>query len=260
MESLPLPRRTPFWRAHVQKLVALLIWALVLGGYGLYAWANGLTLERSLQAGLALLATPYGPLLYLLTFLIRPLIFFSVGILCIMGGVIFGVGSTMNLLIALVYTVVGVICSSLISFGIGRFLGEGVIGGGEPKSNQLLQRYAQRLRANGFLTVLTMRLVLLPFDVVNYTAAFMAVDWKAFLLATAIGVLPSTFAFVSFGAAIDMRQLAAGQSPQIDPKMIILAILLFALSFLISQWYKAYSKNKVSRNVVINCSQKRREQ
>ena len=238
MESLPLRRRTAFWRTHAQKLIALLIWALLLGGFGLYSWVNGLTLERSLQAVLALLATPYGPLLYLFTFLVRPLIFFSVGILCIMGGIIFGVGSTMNLLIALAYTVVGVICSSLISFGIGRFLGEGVIVGGEPKANHLLQRYAQRLRANGFLTVLTMRLVLLPFDMVNYAAALMAVEWKAFLLGTAIGILPSTLAFVSFGAAIDMRQLAAGQSPQIDLRMITLAILLFALSFLISQWYK----------------------
>jgi len=238
MESLPLPRRTPFWRTHGQKLIALLIWALLLGGYGLYSWANGLTLERSLQEVLALLATPYGPLLYLLTFLIRPLIFFSVGIMCIMGGVIFGAGSSTNLLIALAYTVVGVICSSTISFAIGRFLGNGVMVGGKQKANHLLQRYAQRLRANGFLTVLSMRLLLLPFDLVNYAAALMAVDWKAFLLATAVGVLPSTFAFVSFGAAIDMRQLAAGQSPQIDPKMILFAVCLFALSLLISHWYK----------------------
>lgn len=238
MDSLPVARRTPFWRTHGQKLIALSLWAFLLGGYGLYAWANGLTLERSLEAVLALLATPYGPLLYLLTFLIRPLIFFSVGILSIMGGMIFGVGSTANLLIALAYTLVGVICSSMFSFAIGRFLGEGVINNGKQEANHLLQRYAQRLRVNGFLTVLTMRLFLLPFDLINYTAALMAVDWKAFLLATAIGVLPSTFAFVSFGAAIDVSQLAAGQSPQIDPKLSLLAIGLFALSFLISQWYK----------------------
>lgn len=231
-------RRADWWRAHRQKAIALLIWVLLLGGYAYYYWHNGLRVESSLQELLALFATPYGPLLYLLSFLLRPLIFFSVGILCIMGGVIFGAGSTTNFLIALGYTLVGVICSAVISFGIGRFFGQGVLTGGDEETKYLVQRYANRLRRNGFLTVLSMRLLLLPFDVVNYLAALMAVEWKAFTLATAIGALPSTFAFVSFGAAIDMRQLAAGQKPSIDWKMIVLGVLLFALSLFISRWYK----------------------
>lgn len=237
-EYMRLPRRHALWRAHGQKLLAVMVWGLLLGGYGLYIWINGLTAERALQQVLALLATPYGPLLYLLSFLIRPLLFFSAGILCIMGGVIFGAGSTVNLLIALGYATLGVIASAIISFGIGRFLGQGIIASSNEKSNHFVQRYAERLRRNGFLTVLSMRLLLLPFDVVNYLAGLVAVDWKAFTLATAIGVLPSTFAFVSFGAALDVSQLAAGQKPQIDIKMIALAIALFVLSLFISRWYK----------------------
>lgn len=238
MESLPLPRRNELWRTHGQKLLAVVVWGLLLGSYALYAWRNGLTVERTLQQLLVWLDTPYGPFLYLLSFLIRPLLFFSAGILCIMGGVIFGAGSMVNLLIALGYATVGVIASALISFGIGRFLSQGVIGDGNQRSNPLVQRYAERLRCNGFLTVLSLRLLLLPFDVVNYLAGLVAVDWKAFTVATAIGVLPSTLAFVSFGAALDVSQLAAGQTPQLDGKMIGLALALFALSLLISRWYK----------------------
>lgn len=230
--------QTGWWRSHRQKAIALLLWVLLLGGYAIYYRRHGLTLASSLQALLTLFATPYGPLLYLLSFLLRPLIFFSVGILCIMGGVIFGVGSTTNLLIALGYTIVGVICSAVISFGIGRFFGQGVLTGADEETTHLVQRYASRLRHNGFLTVLSMRLLLLPFDVVNYLAALMAVEWKAFTLATAIGALPSTFAFVSFGAAIDMRQLVAGQMPSIDWRMIGLGVALFGLSLFISRWYK----------------------
>ena len=235
----PSPR-ADWWRTHRQKAIALLLWACLLGGYAIYYRRQGLTLESSLQELLTLFATPYGPLLYLLSFLLRPLIFFSVGILCIMGGVIFGAGSTTNLLIALGYTIVGVICSAVISFGIGRFLGQGLLTGTDAETAHLVQRYANRLRHNGFLTVLSMRLLLLPFDVVNYLAALMAVEWKAFTLATAIGALPSTLAFVSFGAAIDMRQLAAGQMPSIDWRMIVLGIALFGLSLFISRWYKRH--------------------
>ncbi len=235
-------RHGQFWRDHNQKIVAVLIWLLLLGSYAIYYQRNGLTVETSLRQLLALFDTPYGPLLYLLSFLIRPLLFFSVGILCIMGGIIFGVGSVTHFLLALAYAVVGVICSALISFGIGRFLGHGIVPQVDGTRAELVQRYADQLRRNGFLTVLTMRLILLPFDVVNYLAALMAVEWKAFLLATAIGILPSTFAFVSFGAAIDMSQMTTGQMPQIDAKMILLGIILFALSLLISRWYKQHTK------------------
>lgn len=232
------PRRLPWWQAHGQKVGALLIWSVLVGGYAFYYWYNGLTVERSLQEMLALFATPYGPLLYLLSFLLRPLFFFSVGVLCIMGGLIFGVGSPVNLLIALGYTMIGVICSAAISFGIGRFFGQGLLPTKVAANEHLVHRYANRLRRNGFLTVLSMRLLLLPFDMINYLAALMAVEWKAFILATAIGALPSTFAFVSFGAAIDARQLAAGLRPTIDWKMLALAFLVFIVSFLIARWYK----------------------
>ncbi|MCE7986624.1 MAG: TVP38/TMEM64 family protein [Caldilinea sp. CFX5] len=232
------PTRKDWWRLHGQKVVALFIWALLLGGYSFYYQRQGLTLESSLQQLLALFATPYGPLLYLASFLLRPLIFFSVGILCIMGGIIFGVGGAGHLLLALGYTVIGVMASALISFGIGRFFGHGLIGQADAETDHLVQRYANRLRRNGFLTVLTMRLILLPFDIVNYLAALVAVDWKAFTLGTAIGALPSTIAFVTFGAAIDLSQVAAGKMPTLNGKLIILAVALFGVSVLISRWYK----------------------
>lgn len=237
VEETPMPRAV-WWRSYGQKVIALLIWALLLGSYSLYYQRQGLTLESSLQQLLALFATPYGPLLYLASFLIRPLLFFSVGILCIMGGIIFGGGGAGHLFLALGYTVIGVMASALISFGIGRFFGNGLIGQRDTAREHLVQRYANRLRRNGFLTVLTMRLILLPFDVVNYLAALVAVDWKAFTLATAIGALPSTIAFVTFGAAIDLSQVAAGKMPTLDGKLIVLAIALFGVSVLLSRWYK----------------------
>lgn len=237
MEETPTAR-SAWWRSHGQKLVALLLWALLLGGYTLYYQRQGLTVESSLQQLMALFATSYGPLLYLVSFLIRPLIFFSVGILCIMGGMIFGAGATSNLLLALSYTVIGVMASALISFAIGRFFGNGLLGQADAETAHLVQRYANRLRRNGFLTVLTMRLILLPFDVVNYLAALVAVDWKAFTLGTAIGALPSTIAFVTFGAAIDLSQITAGKMPTFDGKLILLAVGLFGLSVLLSRRYK----------------------
>lgn len=241
LDSLRWTRRTELWRAHAQKVIAIGVWLLLLGGYALYYRIQGLTLAQSLQQLLALFATPYGPLLYLLSFLVRPLLFFSAGLLCILGGAIFGAGSTANFLFALGCAMVGVVASAIISFAIGRFLGQGIFVRSHNAPSDLVSRYTERLRQNGFLTVLTMRLLLLPFDLVNYLAGFVAVDWKAFTLATAIGLLPSTLAFVSFGAALDVSQLTTGKLPLLDYKLIALAVVLFALSLLSSRWYKRHT-------------------
>ncbi|MBX3011504.1 MAG: TVP38/TMEM64 family protein [Caldilineaceae bacterium] len=229
------PRRIGF---ASPKLIAVGIWVLLVGSYAIYYRTHGLTLDRSLQQILALFDTPYGPLLYLLSFFVRPFLFFSVGVLCIMGGAIFGAGSPSHLFLALGYTVIGVICSASISFGIGRFFGYGLIVDNPRVTAPRIHHYVKQVRQNGFLAVLSMRLLLLPFDFVNYVAGLTAVDWRAFLFGTAIGSLPSTLAFVSFGAALDISQLANGQPLLLDRNMVILALCLFVLSFLISRWYK----------------------
>ena len=44
-----------------------------------------------------------------------------------------------------------------------------------------------------------MRLVYVPYDLVNYLAGFLRIGWMPFILATALGSLPDTLSFVLFG-------------------------------------------------------------
>jgi uncharacterized membrane protein YdjX (TVP38/TMEM64 family) len=103
-----------------------------------------------------------------------------------------------------------------------------------------------RLRRNGFMTVLLMRLLLLPFDPINYLAGFMRVGWPAFTMATILGILPTAFAFVSFGAAIDMQALAAGRMPKIDLQLVFFAIIILVLSLFASRYYQRTSQQNYS--------------
>lgn len=50
--------------------------------------------------------------------------------------------------------------------------------------------------ANSFETVLIMRFIFLPYDLVNYLAGILRIDLKAFILATLLGSIPGTIAFV----------------------------------------------------------------
>ena len=48
-----------------------------------------------------------------------------------------------------------------------------------------------------------MRLLFLPYDLVNYVCGALRITWSSFLLATALGSLPGTVSFVLLGASLE---------------------------------------------------------
>jgi len=67
----------------------------------------------------------------------------------------------------------------------------------------LVARWSQRLRDNGFESVLVMRLLFLPYDLVSYMCGGLRIRWTSFLLATVLGSLPGTISFVLLGASLE---------------------------------------------------------
>lgn len=227
-----------FLQKHGQKLVAAAFWLFLVGGYGWYYRANGLTTETALLQIVNLLDSPFGPLLYILIYALRPLIFFSAAVLTIASGAIFGAGSLVNLALAVLYTVIGSNLSATVAYGVGRFFGQGLLAEGDGENSGLLQRYAGRMRQNSFETILIMRFIFLPYDLVNYLAGILRIDWKAFILASLLGSIPGTIAFVSFGASIDIKELAMGKTPQFNPWVLVFGVVIFIASLAISRYFK----------------------
>jgi uncharacterized membrane protein YdjX (TVP38/TMEM64 family) len=227
-----------FLQKHGQKLVAAAFWLLLVGGYGWYYRANGLTTETALLQIVNLLDSPFGPLLYILIYALRPLIFFSAAVLTIASGAIFGAGSIVNLALAVLYTVIGSNLSATVAYYVGRFFGQGLLTEGDGENSGLLQRYADRMRKNSFETILIMRFIFLPYDLVNYLAGILRIDWKAFILASLLGSIPGTIAFVSFGASIDIKELAMGKTPQFNPWVLVFGVVIFIASLAISRYFK----------------------
>jgi uncharacterized membrane protein YdjX (TVP38/TMEM64 family) len=226
------------WSKHGQKLVAAAFWLLLIGGYGWYYQANELTTESALLQIVNLLDSPFGPLLYILIYALRPLIFFSAAVLTVASGAIFGAGSIVNLALAVLYTVIGSNLSATVAYYIGRFFGQGLLQQEAGESGGMLQRYADRMRQNSFETIMIMRFIFLPYDLVNYLAGILRIDWKAFILASLLGSIPGTIAFVSFGASIDIKELAMGKAPQFDPWVLVFGVAIFIVSIVISRYFK----------------------
>ncbi|HRQ42101.1 MAG TPA: TVP38/TMEM64 family protein [Chloroflexota bacterium] len=219
-----------FWQRHGSKLFAFVFWITVVAGYYWYARQNGLTLEDSVSRLADLLANSlYGPLLYMVLYAIRPLVFFPATVLTLLGGFLFGP-------VGIIYTIIGSNASAMVAFGVGAYFGQGILEGKGDAG--VIQQYMERMRENSFETVLIMRLIFLPYDLVNYAAGFLKINWKAFLAATAIGSVPGTVSFVLLGASFGtLDELLAGEI-QLNPVTAVASILIIGISIALSRLIK----------------------
>lgn len=220
-----------FLRRHGGKLGALLFWLLLIGGYWGFARVNDLTIGESVRLLAEFLTrSTAGPLIYIALYVIRPLIFFPATLVTVLSGFLFGPPG-------ILYTVVGSNASALLAFFVGRYFGQDLLASAD-EGEGLLARYAGRLRRNSFETVLLMRLLFLPYDLVHYVSGFLRIDWRAFILATIIGSVPGTISFVLLGTSFGtLDELLRGEL-QLNPWALGLSVLLIAGSLMLSRFLK----------------------
>ncbi|GAA0380009.1 TVP38/TMEM64 family protein [Streptomyces blastmyceticus] len=95
--------------------------------------------------------------------------------------------------------VVGTVLGSGLSFGLGRLLGQDAL---RPLlRGRWLTAADRQLSRHGFRSMMAIRLFPgVPFAAANYCAAVSRMGWAPFLLATGLGSLPNTAAYVVAGS------------------------------------------------------------
>ncbi|MET8207952.1 TVP38/TMEM64 family protein [Streptomyces sp. NPDC005373] len=146
--------------------------------------ADGWLPQMSGAAAVVLFGAAYG--LCTVAFVPRPLLNLAAGALF---------GSQLGTLAALGGTVLG----AAVAFGLGRVLGQEAL---RPLvRGRWLKAADGQLSRHGFRAMLAARLFPgVPFWAANYCAAISRMRWAPFLLATAIGSVPNTAAYVVAGA------------------------------------------------------------
>ncbi len=221
-------KERPWVLQHAQKLVALVFWAALIIGYQWYASVNQLSPLEVVQRLLAFMNSGFwGPLVYIGLYAVRPLILFPSTVLTLAGGFVYGP------VLGVLYTVIASNISSTIAYFVGRYFGEGLLKEGD--GDNLIQRYAARMRANSFETVMVMRFIFLPYDAVSYLAGFLKIEYWPFILATALGSVPGTMAFIGFGASIEKFD---GSLPQLNPVTLGFSVAIFLVSIALSRIFK----------------------
>jgi uncharacterized membrane protein YdjX (TVP38/TMEM64 family) len=171
----------------------------------------------------------WGVFAYVLVYLARPIVLFPASVLTVVGGILFGP------VVGVAVVVVAANASAMIAYGVGRLLGRAP-GAADttptPDEASLARRWSDRMRDNSFETVLIMRLLFLPYDLVNYLSGVLRLRWLPFLLATALGSLPGTVSFVLLGASLDRVDEGLGG---IDAATLVASIVIFAGSLVIAR-------------------------
>lgn len=235
----PKPSMGSWWL----KGIGLVVWVALLAAYWRYTSVNDLSPLETVQRLVNFLAAnTLGIVVYILLYMLRPAVFFPATLLTLAAGYLYDpVWGTL-------IVVVASNLSSLVAYSIGRFFGNppdtapAAAPGASSEASAgsstsgVLQKYAARMRDNSFETVLIMRFIFLPYDLVSYVSGLLRVNWQGFLLATALGSIPGTISFVLFGASIEGD--FTGELPTLNVTTLMVAALMFAVSIALSRWFK----------------------
>ncbi|WP_223292275.1 TVP38/TMEM64 family protein [Salipaludibacillus neizhouensis] len=149
------------------------------------------------------------PLFYIIVYTLRPLILFPASILSLAGGLAFGaVWGT-------ILTVIGATGSAAVAFWVSRKLGKNVA---KKEWKGKGEKVQEQLEINGFIYVIIVRLIpIFNFDMISYLSGISRVKFIQFILGTALGIIPGTFAYNFLGSSL------------VEPRLetILLAVGLF---------------------------------
>ena len=184
-------------------LIALIaaVWAFGLTDF--VTWAGLAREQAALTAWVA--AHPFfSPILFVLIYVVSVALSLpQAGLLTLSGGLLFG--TVAGGLLAVTGATIGAVLLFLIARS--AF--------GEPMSRRggtVVAKLRDGLRRDGFSYLLALRLVpVFPFWLVNLAAAMCGMRLRPFVLATLIGIVPTTFITASIGAGLGLVLLRGGK-------------------------------------------------
>ena len=161
-------------------------------------------------------------------------------VLALAGGLLFGFWA------GAAYTFLGAVLNCTLMFFLARRLGKKQV---ERMLRSRLGERADRIFSflegrRGFLFLVLLRLIpAFPYNLINYAYGLSAMDYKTYILASAIGIIPGTFAFINIGD--HMLDLS---SPGFWTSLGLMALLLFVTAALGKLLFPNDAKIKINTN------------
>lgn len=214
------------------KLAAFIFWATIVFGFFYYKVTNDLSFLDIVKNILDIIINSYfGPLIFIIIYAFRPVIFFPATILTVLAGVLFGFWW------GVLCVFVGENFSASFAYFLGKYFGADIL---EKKGgkNNFLKKWKKRLQENSFQTVLIMRFIYLPFDLTNFTCGILKIKWRQYFAATFIGIIPGVLTFVSLGASIENIESLNLSEISISSTQVLVSFVIFSISLAIAKFLK----------------------
>lgn len=207
------------------------IWIAVVVAWIAYRRSTGLGTTAAVQELVdAASGAWWAVFAFVVVSVLRPFVFLPATLLTMAAGLVFGPVAGVAVAAA------GANLSALVGHTVGgAFVGE-------VERDGRLARWRGRMATNGFESILLMRLLFLPYDLVNYAAGYLRVRRVPFLSATAIGSFPATVSFVLLGASL--TNLADGTGG-IDRRAVVASVALILASLVASRVVRARTATMV---------------
>lgn len=206
---------------RMRVAVVVAVWGAVAAAWFWFRSASGLGTTEAAQALVdAATGAWWAALAFLVVSVLRPFVLVPATLLTMSAGLLFGP------VVGVAVAAAGANTSALVGHSVGGAFVADV------ETDGRIRRWRGRLAANSFEAVLLMRLLFLPYDLVNYGAGYLGVRRWSFLAATMIGSLPGTISFVLLGASLtNLADGAAG----IDHRTLAASVVLIVASIAVSR-------------------------
>ena len=224
---------------HRREVVGIGFWLTFAVLVQAYMRINDLSLQDVLNRMAFLFTeTPYGPLLYIASYTARPLTLIPGTPFTLLGGYLYG------LVPGGLYALFGGMLSALFPYVAGRWFGdEDALKKRIENNDGLVWRMVGLVRRNPFQTTVTLRMMYLPYDTVNFFLGTLRITFVAYWAGTFIGNAIPTFAGAGVGASFEGDLLAG--SVQINPAILGLSLAVWLISFGASRyWYRWQSSRR----------------
>jgi uncharacterized membrane protein YdjX (TVP38/TMEM64 family) len=162
----------------------------------------------------------YAPIVYIALYALGCVVALPASIFVIAAGFIWG------FLLGACYAMVGGTLGAVISFAIGRFIGEGLL----DRFGRIGQMVRQQVDHAGFKSMLILRNIPgIPFAALNYGAGVAGVRFRDYFFATVIGIAPSKFVFTYCADALFNGSMSEGDAIR---RLAVVCLLVVAMVLL----------------------------
>jgi uncharacterized membrane protein YdjX (TVP38/TMEM64 family) len=162
----------------------------------------------------------YGPIIFIGVFMLACVLALPASVFCLAAGFIWG------WVFGGIYAIVGGFLGAILSFYMGRFIGEGLL----ERFGRVGRAVTRQVDHAGFSSLLALRFIPgIPFAVLNYGAGVAGVRTRDFIASTVIGIIPGMMVFAYCADALFNGSMSEGDAFK---RLAIVCGLMLALTLL----------------------------